>query len=112
MKGSPTASEYQRLKPFSDAFGVTSSFILSEYPDVAATAAIPQEELSDLLHARAHRQLKNPDDNARKLHQVAKDSYPLPDFLTPNTHTVIRMTLQQIRFLENQQAAYEALIKE
>jgi hypothetical protein len=105
------ASDYQRLKPFSDNFGATSSFILTEYPDVATIADIPLQNLSDLLDARARRQLKDPQDSARKLHQVAQDSYPFPPSLTPTVHTVMRLTLQHIHFLEKQKAAFESSIQ-
>jgi hypothetical protein len=106
-----TASEYQRLKPFSDTFGVTSSFVLSEYPDIAALADMPLDDLSDWLNLRARGTLKDPDENARKLRQAARDSYPLPAFLAPTVHTVLQMTMEHIRFLEKQQAAYQALIE-
>ena len=106
-----TASEYQRLKPFSDIFGVTSTHILTEYPDVAAIAATPLNELAQALDTRARGHLKDPLDSATKLHQVAQDSYPLPDFLAPTVHTVLRMTLEHIALLECQQATYKGLIE-
>jgi transposase len=107
-----SASEYQRIKPFSDTFGVTSRFVLSEYPDVAALADIPLNDLVNLLDARARGSLKDADENARKLHQVAQDSYPLPDFLAPAVHAVLHATLDHIRFLEHQKTAYTHLIQQ
>jgi transposase len=107
-----SASEYQRIKPFSDTFGVTSSFVLSEYPDVAALADIPLDELVSWLNARSRGTLKDPNENTRKLHRVAQDSYPLPDFLAPTVHTVLHATLDHIRFLEHQKAVYTRLIKD
>jgi transposase len=107
-----SASEYQRTKPFSNTFGVTSTFVLSQDPDVAALAEMPLDELAALLDARSRGVLKDPDKNAHKLHQVAQDSYPLPDFLAPTVHAVLRLTLDHIRFLERQKAAYTRLIED
>lgn len=106
-----SASEYCRLKPFSDTFGVTSTYILSEYPDIAAIADIPLDSLVATLDTVSKGHFKDAERNARKLHQVAKDSYPLPDFLVPTVNTVLRMTLEHIRFLEHQQADYRHLIQ-
>jgi transposase len=106
-----TASEYQRLKPFSDTFGATSTHILTQYPDVAAIATIPLDELAQCLNTRARGHLKDPKESARRLHHVAQDSYPLPDFLAPTVHTVLCMTLEHISLLECQQATYKDLIQ-
>lgn len=106
-----SASEYCRLKPFSDTFGVTSTHILTQYPDIAAIADIPLDSLVTILDTVSKGHFKDPEKNARKLHQVAQHSYPLPDFLIPTVHTVLRMTLEHIRFLEYQQAAYQRLIQ-
>lgn len=43
---------------------------------------------------------------------MARDSYPLPAFLSPTLPTVLRITLEHIRFLEGQQATYQALIED
>lgn len=104
------ASEYQRLKPFADPFGVTSSHILTEYPDVAAIADIPVDDLAQQLQVRARGHLKNPQDNAGKLHQVAQDAYPLPDCLARMVHTVLGFTLEHIHFLERHKAEYTDLL--
>jgi transposase len=105
-----SCSEYQRLKPFSDSFGVTSSFLLSQYPDVAALADLPLDDLADLLNSRARGTLPDPGSNARKLQQVARDSFPLPDFLAPAVHAVLHATLDHIHFLEQQKSAFSQLI--
>jgi transposase len=106
-----TASEYGRLKPFSDTFGVTSTHILTEYPDIVAIADIPLDSLTTTLDTVSKGHFKDARENARKLQQVARDSYPLPDFLLPTVHTVLCMTLEHIHFLEHQQADYKHLIQ-
>jgi transposase len=105
------ASDYRRIKPFSDHFSVTSAHILTEYPDIAAIADIPLDPLADTLDTLSRGHFKNAKKNARKLHQVAENSYPLPDFLAPTVNTVFRMTLEHIRFLERQQKDYQRLIE-
>ena len=105
------ASEYRRVEPFSDHFGVTSAHILTEYPDIAAVAAIPLDILADDLDVLSRNHFEDARENARKLHQVAQDSYPLPDFLAPTVATVLRMTLEHVRFLERQKKGYKSLIE-
>jgi hypothetical protein len=105
------ASDYRRLKPFSDSFSVTSTHILTEYPDIAAVADLPLDSLAATLDALSGGHFKDPHKNARTLHQAAQDSYPLPDFLAPTVDVVFRMTLEHIRFLEGQQKAYKRLIE-
>jgi transposase len=106
------ASDYQRLKPFSDLFGVTSLHLLDEYPDIAAIADLPLDDLSAEVDHLARGHLKDPDDTARKLQRIAQDSYPFPDFLRPTVHLVLQQTLDHIRFLEGQKTAYTARIQE
>jgi transposase len=106
-----TASEYGRLKPFSNTFGVTSTHILTDYPDIAAIADIPLPSLTTTLDAISKGHFKDAEENARKLRQVAQDSYPLPGFLAPTVNTVLRMTLEHIHFLEHQQTDYKNLIQ-
>jgi len=106
-----TASEYQRLKPFSNTFGATSTHTLTAYADIQTIADVPLGELADALDTRARSRLKDPMNNARKLHRVAKDSYPLPHALAPTLHTVLTLTLDHIHFLERQRTHYQDLIQ-
>lgn len=104
------ASEYVRHKPFSKLFGATSTYILTTYPDIEALADIPVDDLAELLNTRARGLLKDPTANARKLHQVAELSYPLPEPLVTTLHTILTLTLDHIRFLERQRGTYQALL--
>lgn len=104
------ASEYKRLRPFSDVFGVTSQQVLTEYPDVAAIAAIPLDELSAALDEVAGGRLKDAAASAQTLHQVAADSFPFPATLRDTVHDCLTLTLDNIRFMESQQHAYQLLI--
>jgi transposase len=106
------ASEYQRLRPFSDIFGVTSQKLLAGYPDIAALAAMPVDELVDQLNVFSKGKLSDPCDNAQKLQRVAADSFPLPDELADMVQTILHLTLQLVRFLENHKKSYRQLLEQ
>jgi transposase len=107
-------SEYQHReeKPFSNLFGATSLYVLDEFADTQAIAAIPLEELTALLAQRSGHTFSDPQANARKLHQVALHSYPIPAHLADALHQVIQHTLAHIRFLSDNQKAYRQLIEQ
>jgi transposase len=105
------ASEYQRREPFSDPFGVTSGQVLTSYPDLTALAGLPTDDLVAQLRRFSRNTLPDPTNNARKLQAVARDSYPCPSELAETVHTSLHLTLQQIRLLEDHQAAYAHLIE-
>jgi hypothetical protein len=104
------ASSYQRLKPFSDTFGVTSRLVLSEAPGLDALAALPVEALAQHLHELSGHHLRDPFDNARTLQRVTQESFPLAEVLTLPVQRILDLTLEQIRFLEAQIAQVEAWI--
>jgi len=107
-------SEYQRRegKPFSNLFGATSLYVLDEFADIQAIAAIPLEELTTLLAQRSGHTFSDPQANASKLHQAALHSYPIPAPLADALHRVIQHTLAHIRFLSDNQKAYRQLIEQ
>ena len=109
-----SASEYQRKheRPFSNLFGATSQYILDEFADIQAVADIPLDELTALLIQRSGNSFTNPQANARKLHDVARHSYPIPTGLADALHQVIQHTLAHIRFLTDNQKAYRQLIEQ
>jgi len=101
------ASAYRRFKPFSDVFGATSRLVLSQYTTLDELADIPVEDLAQTLHEMSGHHLPDPSDNARQLHRVAAESFPLPDALTLPVHRILGLTLDHIRFLEGQIARTE-----
>jgi len=104
------ASAYRRLKPFSDIFGVTSRLVLTQYPSLDELAAIPVEALADHLYDLSGHHLRDPLDNARKLHLVACDSFSLDPLLTLPVQRILDLTLEHMRFLEGQVAQVETWI--
>lgn len=103
-------SEYQRLKPFSDVFGVTSQFVLSEYADITRITEIPVNALAAELNIHARGSLPAPKKNAHTLHRIADSSYSVPAFLQPPLSLALTTTLEHIRFMERQKAHYTAAI--
>jgi len=96
------ASSYRRLKPFSDVFGVTSRLVLTQTPSLDELAALPVEDLALHLHEVSGHHLRDPADNARKLKRVSKESFALHDVLTLPVQRILDLTLEHIRFLEDQ----------
>ena len=107
-----SASDYQRVKPFSDLFGLTSSQIMRDYPDVQAIADIELDTLAQQLQTLGKGHFAQPLDNAKKLQQVARHSYPIPDHLQAALYPMLVFTLDHIRFLTDQKERYLQLIEQ
>jgi hypothetical protein len=101
---------YQRKRPFSDPFGVTSQKVLGGMKSWAELVALPVEELAEQLDAWSGSSLDDPLDTAQKLQQVAKDSFTLDEpLLTPVQH-ILELTQAHITFLEAQMQQVEGWI--
>jgi transposase len=96
------ASAYRRLKPFSDVFGVTSRLVLSQPPTLDELADLPVSDLAAQLYELSGHHLPDPLKNARKLHKVAAESFPLGADLARPVQRILDLTLAHIRFLEQQ----------
>jgi hypothetical protein len=104
------ASGYGRLKPFADVFGVTSRKVLSEDPAWDELATLPVTELARQLDDLSQHHLPDPTDNARKLQQVATQSFVLPTALLEPIHRILDLILDHIAYLEAQLQQVEAWI--
>jgi hypothetical protein len=104
------ASAYRRLKPFSDLFGVTSRLVLTQQPSLDELADLPVDMLAAQLHELSGHHLPDPFDNARKLKQVALESFALPESLSLSVQRILELTLDHIRFLEGQIAQVDVWI--
>jgi transposase len=105
------ASDYQRIEPFSDLCGVTSLRLLDEFDNLQALADMPLAELTDQLRLWSGNSLPDPHHNAQQLHQVAHQSYPLPQALTTTLHLIGQGTIAHIRFLSDKQKTMYQLIE-
>lgn len=88
-------------KPFSDPFGATSQAVLRQFATLAEIANMPFAELVEWLDVKGKRRFPNPEENARKLQQVARDAYHLPAEWTTVIHDVIALNLRHIALLQN-----------
>ena len=105
------ASAYTRLEPFSNPFGVTSSHILSQETDLTQLAALPLEHLAQHLAELSHHKLPDPQDNAFKLQETVRQSFPLDPDLAGPVQAVLDLTMAHIRFLEQQCHQVESCIE-
>jgi len=108
------ASEYTRKgkKPFSSVFGAASRAVLQEFDSIEEIAAIPFDELVEFIDCKGKRRFPDPAENARKLQQVARDSYHLPEALTRPINLILGMSLKHISFLERQEKRLASAIAE
>ena len=108
------ASEYTRrdVKPFSDVFGAASRAVLQEFASLEEIAALPFDDLVEFIDVKGKRRFPDPTDNARRLQQVALDSYSLPEPFHAPIQLVLNMSLQHIAHMERQQKRLNSAIAE
>ena len=108
------ASEYTRpdVKPFSNVFGAASRAVLQEFTSMEEIAALPFDELVEFIDVKGKRRFPDPTDNARRLQQVALDSYSLPEPFQAPIQLVLNMSLQHITHLERQEKRLNSAIAE
>lgn len=108
------ASEYTRpeTQPFANTFGAASRAVLQEFSSLEEIAALPFDELVEFLDRQGKRRFPDPGANARKLQQVARDSYRLPAALQAPIHCILGTSLRHITFLEQQEKRLTTAIAE
>jgi len=106
------ASEYNRgdKKPFANVFGAASQAVLEEFASMEEVAAIPFDDLVEFIDLKGKRRFADPTQNARKLQQVARDSYHLPQELQKPINLILGWNLQHIAFLERQRRRVDTAI--
>ena len=87
-------------QPFSNPFGATSQAVLREFATLDEMAKMPFDELVEWLDVKGKRRFPNPEENARKLQQVAAESYQLPEEWAAVIHDIISLNLRHIALLE------------
>lgn len=97
------ATDYtdKKKRPFSDTFGATSQATLRQFATLDEIANMSFDELVEWLDVKGKRRFPNPEENARKLQQVATDAYRLPDEWVAVIHDIIALNLRHIALLEN-----------
>jgi transposase len=95
------ASDYTLDPPvFSNFFGQTSQAVLKEFPSLETIAAMPFEELVEWLDVKGKRRFAQPEDNARRLQQIAETSYRLPEAWLASVNTALTLSLRHIAALQ------------
>jgi len=106
------ASEYTHLKPFTTTFGAASRAAIKQFASLEDIAAIPLQELTEFIDAKGKRRFADPQANARRLKQVAQDSYPLAPGLEEPLNLILDQSLQHIAFLERRIKRLDVAIDE
>jgi len=104
-------SDFQRCRPFADAFGLTCQQILSQETDLAALAAMPPDQLADYLAQLSANHLPKPEANAARLQLAIEQSFPLAPALAGPVQDVLDFTTAHINFLQAQCRLVEAKIR-
>lgn len=108
------ASEYTQpeKQPFKNVFGAASRAVLQEFASLEEIAALDFSELVEFIDAQGKRRFADPEANARKLQQVAQDSYLLPAAFQQPLNTILALCFKQISFLEGHQKRLKTAIAE
>lgn len=105
------ASAYRQVMPFSDVFGRTSLAFLRSYPCLEDFVQMPLQDLAaqlNLLPGSAH--LPDPDQNASKLAQVARRSYPVDPQVLDSANFILNRWFDLIEVMEKQLRTFDRFI--
>lgn len=94
------ASEYTVDPAFSDIFGKTSQAVLKAFPSLETVAAMPFDDLVEWLDVKGKRRFAQPEENARRLRQIAEDSYQLPAEWLESVNIALSLSLRHITSLQ------------
>jgi transposase len=108
------ASEYSNgdKQPFANLFGAASRAVIQEFASMDEVAAMPFDELVEWIDQRGKRHFANPEDNAKRLQEAAKESYPLNETLQAPVNLVLGLALKNISHLETLQKRLDTAIAE
>lgn len=104
------ASQYTVEPAFSDVFGATSQAVLKEFPSLETIAAMPFDDLVEWLDVKGKRRFAQPEDNARRLQQIAQDSYRLPDEWLASVNIALSLSLRHLTTLQQLLTRLDAAI--
>lgn len=94
-------SSYVADNPFSDTFGKASTSLIERFtPD--EIASMPIEDIVEFICSKGNNRLKDPVEIAKKLKSLANRAYRLDPNLADSVELTLTMSLENIRFLENQ----------
>lgn len=94
-------SAYAAQEPFSNWLAVTSLQVLTGELDLDDLAKLSLDELAEQLDEWSKHTLPDPQENARRLKQVAAESFALSEPVTTPVQRILHTTLKHITSLEN-----------
>jgi len=102
-------SSYNKDCPFSNLFGQASSAVVENLtPD--QIAAMPVEELVDMMLQHGNKRLKDIPEMAKTIKRAARNSYRLNPKMQESVDITLAMSLETIRFFESQQKKIDQAI--
>lgn len=102
-------SNYSQRCPFSNLFGKASQAVLTELTREEIAQA-PLEELADLILQHGNNRLSDVPEMARALQQAARNAYRLHPKMQGSVDVALAMSLETIRFFEQQLKKLDVII--
>ena len=93
------ASDWKRVKPFSDVLGATSAALLTEFT-VADLQAMTHDQLVDLIKRRGRGRFADPTTTARAVRQALRTSYPIDPRMDEMVTDSLAAIWDHIRYLK------------
>ena len=103
-------SSWQKVKPFSSAFGVTAEELIREY-DAEALIGSSVSDLAEKLIALSHGRLADAQKTVRLIKQVANDSYPLNVKFKEPIDLILANTYDNVRYFQGKVKALDTIIE-
>lgn len=94
-------SAYAGQEPFSNWLGATSRQVLNGDLSLMELSELPLDDLAELLDEWSGHTLPHPQENARRLQQVAAESFTFPERLATPLRRVFQSTRQHLAELES-----------
>ncbi|WP_206922664.1 IS110 family transposase [Alicyclobacillus suci] len=87
--------------PFSDSFGKTSLAVIQEL-EPEQIVQMPLQELIDFLTDRSNNRFENPEETAKELQKVARNSFRLDKVMKDPVNLSLSVTLSVIQHMESE----------
>lgn len=104
------ASEYTRLKPFSDVFGNASQALIEDFASLETLAQVPFDDLVAFIDAKSRGHTPHPAHNAALVQQMVAESYSLPPDMLPAVNLILSLSGQRLRATQRSLKRLDAAI--
>jgi transposase len=93
------ASDWKRVKAFSNILGTTSVALLTEFT-IAELTAMSHDELADVISRRGRKHFDDPDATARLVQEALHTSYPIDPQMDEQVTLTLATLWEHIRFIK------------